>query len=438
MAKLEKELAPTTFRTWFKDIKLINNYNNRLTIQVPMEIHKSILRETYGNLIEDTLFSINNENYELNYITEAENVDALTEVVNEIEQTNEVWDTNLNKDLNFDNFVVGSSNRLAYVSAMSVAENPGKIHNPLFIYGKSGLGKTHLMHAIGNYITQHSHKKVLYTTSDMFMTDYTGIADISNLDNQIEYANNFKNKYRNVDVLIIDDIQFLVGAEKTQQEFFNTFNYLQQSNKQIIISSDKSPDDLKKLEERLRSRFMWGLPVDIYPPDFELRCEIIKQKLKNTTLAHMINNDVIEYIANSCTNDVRHLEGTINRLMAYTAMIVPEKIDVEFANDALKDYLNKNIYSNNSIENIQKVVSDYYNITVDDLKGKKKSSKITFPRHVAMYLSRMLTDESFPRIGLEFGGRDHSTVIHSINKIDTELKTNMELKKAIDDIKNML
>lgn len=438
MSRLEKELAPTTFRTWFKDIKLINNYNNKLTIQVPMEIHKSILRETYGNLIEDTLFNINNENYELNYITEAENVDALTEVVNEIEQTNEIWETNLNKNLNFDNFVVGSSNRLAYVSAMSVAQNPGKIHNPLFIYGKSGLGKTHLMHAIGNYITENSHKKVLYTTSDMFMTDFTGIADIANLDNQIEYANNFKNKYRNVDVLIIDDIQFLVGAEKTQQEFFNTFNYLQQSNKQIIISSDKSPDDLKKLEERLRSRFMWGLPVDIYPPDFELRCDIIKLKLRNTTLANMINNDVIEYIANSCTNDVRHLEGTINRLMAYTAMIVPEKIDVEFANDALKDYLNKNIYSNNSIESIQKAVSDYYSITVEDLKGKKKSAKITFPRHVAMYLSRMLTDESFPRIGLEFGGRDHSTVIHSINKIDNELKNNLELKKAIDDIKNML
>ena len=438
MSRLEKELAPTTFRTWFKDIKLINNYNNKLTIQVPMEIHKSILRETYGNLIEDTLFNINNENYELNYITEAENVDALTEVVNEIEQTNEIWETNLNKNLNFDNFVVGSSNRLAYVSAMSVAQNPGKIHNPLFIYGKSGLGKTHLMHAIGNYITENSHKKVLYTTSDMFMTDFTGIADIANLDNQIEYANNFKNKYRNVDVLIIDDIQFLVGAEKTQQEFFNTFNYLQQSNKQIIISSDKSPDDLKKLEERLRSRFMWGLPVDIYPPDFELRCDIIRLKLRNTTLANMINNDVIEYIANSCTNDVRHLEGTINRLMAYTAMIVPEKIDVEFANDALKDYLNKNIYSNNSIESIQKAVSDYYGITVEDLKGKKKSAKITFPRHVAMYLSRMLTDESFPRIGLEFGGRDHSTVIHSINKIDSELKTNLELKKAIDDIKNML
>ena len=438
MNRLEKELAPTTFRTWFKDIQLINYYNNKLTIQVPMEIHKSILRETYGNLIEDILSNINNESYELNYITEAENVDALTEMVNDIEKPVEAWDTNLNENLNFDNFVVGTSNRLAYVSALSVAQNPGKIHNPLFIYGKSGLGKTHLMHAIGNYITKNSSLKVLYTTSDQFMTDFTGIANISNLDNQLEYANNFKNKYRNVDVLIIDDIQFLVGAEKTQQEFFNTFNFLQQSNKQIIISSDKSPDDLKKLEERLRSRFMWGLPVDIYPPDYELRCEIIKQKIKNTSLYNKINNDVIEYIANSCTNDVRHLEGTINRLMAYTAMVVPDKIDVEFANDALKDYLNKNIYSNNSIESIQSAVSEFYGITVEDLKGKKKSSKFTFPRQVAMYLSRMLTDESFPRIGLEFGGRDHSTVIHSINKIDKELTKNLDLKNDIELIKNKI
>lgn len=435
--KLEKELAPTTYRTWFKDIKFIDFSDNKLTIQVPMEIHKSILKETYGNLIEDILFNINNETYELNYITEAENVDFLT-VPDEKEVENEKWNTNLNENLNFDNFVVGSSNRLAYVSAMAVAENPGKIHNPLFIYGKSGLGKTHLMHAIGNYIIKNTNKKVLYTTSDQFMTDFTGIANITNIDNQIEYANNFKEKYRNVDVLIIDDIQFLVGAEKTQQEFFNTFNYLQQSNKQIIISSDKSPDDLKKLEERLRSRFMWGLPVDIYPPDFELRCEIIKQKIKNTTIANMLNNDVIEYIANACTNDIRHLEGTINRLMAYTAMIVPEKIDVEFANDALKDYLNKNIYSNNSIENIQKVVSDYFEITIEDLKGKKKSNKITYPRQIAMYLSRMLTDESFPRIGLEFGGRDHSTVIHSINKVESELKTNSILKNDIEQLKNLL
>ena len=438
MDKLDKTLSPTTFRTWFKDIKLINCYNNKLTIQVPMETHRNILRDTYHNLIEDTLYSITKENYELNFITEAENVDALSQNINDIENTDddEIWNTNLNKNLNFDNFVVGNSNKLAYTSAIQVAQNPGKLHNPLFIYGKSGLGKTHLMHAIGNYITKNSNYKVLYTTSDMFMTDYTGIANINNIDNQIEYANTFKNKYRNVDVLIIDDIQFLVGAEKTQQEFFNTFNYLQQSNKQIIISSDKSPDDLKKIEERLRSRFMWGLPVDIYPPDFELRCEIIKQKIKNTTLKDMINNDVIEYIANACTNDIRHLEGTINRLMAYTAMIVPEKIDLEFANDALKDYLNKNIYSNNSIENIQNAVSKFYNITVEDLKGKKKSNKIAYPRQIAMYLSRMMTDESLPRIGLEFGGRDHSTVIHSINKINDELKTNDTLKNEIDLIKN--
>ena len=433
MDKLDKTLSPTTFRTWFKDIKLINCYNNKLTIQVPMETHRNILRDTYHNLIEDTLYSITKENYELNFITEAENVDALSQNINELDDDDEIYQTNLNKNLNFDNFIVGNSNKLAYSAAIQVAQNPGKLHNPLFIYGKSGLGKTHLMHAIGNYITKNSDYKVLYTTSDMFMTDYTGIA---NLDNQIEYANTFKNKYRNIDVLIIDDIQFLVGAEKTQQEFFNTFNYLYQSNKQIIISSDKSPDDLKKIEERLRSRFMCGLPVDIYPPDFELRCQIIKQKIKNTSLKDMIDNDVIEYIANSCTNDIRHLEGTINRLMAYTAMIVPDRIDLEFANDALKDYLNKNIYSNNSIENIQTAVAKFYNITVEDLKGKKKSNKIAYPRQIAMYLSRMLTEESLPRIGLEFGGRDHSTVIHSINKINDELNNNIELKNEVDLIKN--
>ena len=201
------------------------------------------------------------------------------EIFNEVTEQSlieENWETNLIPELNFDNYVVGDSNRLAKVAGMAVAEAPGKIHNPLFIYGKSGLGKTHLMHAIGNYIVEHSHKKVLYTTSDMFMNDYTGIANLENKNNTVEYANNFKNKYRNVDVLIIDDIQYLVGAEKPQQELFHTFNALQQANKQIIISSDRSPDDLKLLEERLRSRFMWGLPVDIYPPDFELRCKIIR------------------------------------------------------------------------------------------------------------------------------------------------------------------
>ena len=438
-----KEINAASFHAWFHDLILlsIDRYQQKLKIQVPMEIHKNILGEHYYSLIEETFFKLTGINFEIEFLLEEEKDHIVEnfqkEIIREPEKVIErEWETNLISELNFENYMVGDSNRLAKVAGMAVAEAPGKIHNPLFIYGKSGLGKTHLMHAIGNYIVEHSNKKVLYTTSDMFMNDYTGIANLENKNNTIEYANSFKNKYRNVDVLIIDDIQYLVGAEKTQQEFFHTFNALHQANKQIIISSDRSPDDLKILEERLRSRFMWGLPVDIYPPDFELRCKIIRQKVKNTSIANKVDEDVVEFIANSCQNDVRFLEGAINRLMAYTAMVVPNHIDLEFANEALKDFINKNIYSENSIEGIQQAVADYYHITVADLKGKKKSANIAYPRQVGMYLCRMMTDETFPRIGLEFGGRDHSTVIHACDKIEKDLKTNPTLVNSIKEIKN--
>lgn len=437
---VESEINPASFHAWFNDLKLVNITNDSITIQVPLEIHKNILGDNYYSLIEETLYKLSGINYDIKFILEEEKNDVLEGINTQTDQNfnTEVWETNLIPDLNFDNFIVGNTNRLAKVAGMAVAEQPGKIHNPLFIYGKSGLGKTHLMHAIGNFITEHSNKKVLYTTSDMFMNDYTGIANLEKGQNAIDYANNFKNKYRNVDVLIIDDIQYLVGAEKTQQEFFHTFNALHQANKQIIISSDRSPDDLKILEERLRSRFMWGLPVDIYPPDFDLRCRIIKQKIKNSSIADKLDENVIEFIANSCQNDVRFLEGALNRLMAYTAMIVPDKIDLEFANEALKDFINKNIYSDNSIENIQKAVADFYNITIEDLKGKKRSANIAYPRMIGMYLSRMLTEETFPRIGLEFGGRDHSTVIHACDKIESDLKNNKKLELEIQEIKNKI
>lgn len=437
-----KEINAASFHAWFHDLVLLNldEYKHKIKIQVPMEIHKKILGDNYYSLIEETFFKLTGINFDIEFLLEDELnvVESLqTEIISDTSPIiEELWQSNLIPELNFDNYVVGDSNRLAKVAGMAVAEQPGKIHNPLFIYGKSGLGKTHLMHAIGNYIVGHSNKKVLYTTSDMFMNDYTGIANVENKNNTLEYANQFKNKYRNVDVLIIDDIQYLVGAEKTQQEFFHTFNALHQANKQIIISSDRSPDDLKILEERLRSRFMWGLPVDIYPPDFELRCKIIKQKLINTSINNKVDEDVIEFIANSCQNDVRFLEGAINRLMAYTAMVVPDHIDLEFANEALKDFINKNIYSENSIESIQKAVADYYNITINDLKGKKKSANIAYPRQIGMYLCRMLTDETFPRIGLEFGGRDHSTVIHACDKIEMDLKTNPTLSNTLKEIKN--
>ena len=339
--------------------------------------------------------------------------------------------------MRFDNFVVGDTNKFARTAAFAVAQNPGLQYNPLFIYGKSGLGKTHLMHAIGNYIVENNpNLKVLYTTSDDFRKDYTGIANLPA--NSLDYANEFKEKYRNIDVLIIDDIQYLVGAEKTQEEFFHTFNELHGKNKQIIISSDRSPEDLKLLEERLRSRFAWGLPVDIYPPDFDLRCRIIKDKIRHLTLADKMTDEAIEFIANNCDTDVRSLEGAINRLVAYTAMCVPEKIDLEFTNEALKDFITKNIYILNDIANIQKAVADYYKLTVEMLKGKKRSANIAYPRMVAMYLCRMLTDQSFPRIGLEFGGRDHSTVIHACDKIEEELKTDQELKDAVNEIKAKL
>ena len=439
----KKEISPSSYAVWFNDLELISMDDKDVKIKVPLKLHKDMLRKNYLDFFEETFFSLTGKNYNFEFLTndEIEEEKDVSNVINEISKPNNStveWNTNLNPNLNFDNYVVGESNRLAFTSAINVAQSPGTIRNPLFIYGRSGVGKTHLMQAIGNYITEHSDKKVLYTRSDDFRDAYAGISKLEKGQEALEYANNFKNKYRNVDVLIIDDIQALVGAEKTQQEFFHTFEALHQQNKQIIISSDRSPDDLKKIEERLRSRFTWGLPVDIYPPEFDLRCEIIKQKIENTSIKDMINRDVIEYIANACPNDVRQIEGTINRLLAYTAMMAPNTITLDFAIEALKDFVNVNVYQENSISHIQKVVADYFKITVEDLKSKKRSNNIARPRHLAMYLSRIETDENLAKIGLEFGGRDHSTVVASCEKIKNELKNNSTLDNLLKELKSKL
>ena len=442
LLEISKDVSTSTYSVWFNDLELVSMDNKEIVIKVPLPVHKKILKTTYLDLLEENIFSLTGINYEFKFLTEDEIIDIkdADEPIIEAKVNNSTvnWNTNLNPNLNFDNYVVGESNRLAFISAMNVAQSPGTIRNPLFIYGRSGIGKTHLMHAIGNYITEHSNKKVLYTTSNDFRDEYAGISKIEKGQASIEYANNFKNKYRNVDVLIVDDIQFLVGAELTQQEFFHTFEALHQANKQIIISSDRSPDDLKKIEERLRSRFTWGLPVDIYPPDFELRCEIIKQKLSNTSINTKVNRDVIEYIANACPNDVRHIEGTINRLLAYTAMMAPKVITLDFAIEAIKDYVNINVYQENSISHIQKVVADFFKITVEDLKSKKRSNNIARPRHIAMYLCRIETDENLAKIGLEFGGRDHSTVVASCDRVKNELKENSSFDKLLKEIKSKL
>ncbi len=429
---LKSKISSVSFDTWFKDTKLLKQDSCKLVIQVPMTFHKKFLNETYYDLIDEIVTSLTGNNYDLEFIVEEE-------IIEEEKKEKELdlnFNSNINSKYTFANFVIGESNRFAQTAAVAVAEQPGKIYNPLFIHGKSGLGKTHLMHAIGNYVKENSDKKVLYVTSEEFIADFIGINKKD--ENNYDVVAYFKQKYRKIDVLLIDDIQFLGGAEKTQTEFFHTFNTLYDSNKQIIISSDRSPDDLKLLEERLRTRFRWGLTVDIYPPNFELRCKILKDKMLGHEVAKLVKEEVIEYIATNCENDVRHLEGAITRLYAYAAIMGPKEINLDFAVDALKDYIGKSIYITNNITKIQKAVADYYHVTIDDLKSKKRNASISYPRQVAMYLCRMTTEETIVKIGLEFGNRDHSTVLHSCDKITQELKINEVLKKTIEEIKNSI
>lgn len=432
---IKSKLSSVSYDTWFKDTKLARITNDSISIEVPMSFHKDFLNKTYYELIDSIIVNLTGKSYDINFVVEEEIVDNDLEI-NKIDEKKSQFQSNLNPKYTFENYVIGDSNRFAQTAAVAVAEQPGKVYNPLFIHGKSGLGKTHLMHAIGNYIVENTNKNVLYVTSDKFISDFIGInkKDTDNYD-VIEH---FKEKYRNIDVLIIDDIQFLGGAEKTQQEFFHTFNTLYDSNKQIIISSDRSPDDLKLLEDRLRTRFRWGLTANIFPPDFDLRCKILKDKMSGHEVAKLVKNEVIEYIANNCESDVRHLEGAITRLYAYAAMYSPTEINLEFATEALRDYLGKSVYSSNNIAKIQKAVADYFNITVDNLKSKKRTANINNARQIAMYICRMTTEETTIRIGLEFGNRDHSTVLHAIEKISKDVKNNEELKNQISEIKNKI
>ena len=420
--------------------------NGKARVIVPMPIHKKHLSDSYKEMATRIFNEITGSNFEFEFLLKDEIDDDNSSNVQKeppIEEVGVPYNnpiaSNLKPNYTFDTFIVGNSNKFAHAAALSVAENPGKMYNPLFIYGSSGLGKTHLMHAIGNYIVQNSNKKVLYVTCEQFRDDFIGISRrMEENGNNFDYVDYFKNKYRNIDVLMIDDIQFLGGATSTQQEFFHTFNTLYSDNKQIVITSDRSPDDLKLLEDRLRTRFCWGLTVDIYPPDFELRINILKKKIAGGAINQEIPDNVIEYIASNMGSDVRQLEGSINRLLAYSTIMGGSKIDLDLAIEALKDYTNTGISEKNNIRKIQKAVAEYFQISVDDMKSKKRSANLAFPRQVAMYLCRQLTDESFPKIGTEFGGKDHSTVMHSCDKIEAEMKVNKELVKTIENIKKTI
>ena len=432
---IKSRVNGVSYNTWFKDTKLSKITEDSVYIEVPMTFHKNYLNDNFYDIIENILTALTGKVYDINFVT-ADDITKIVEETIKVEPIKSNFKSNLNPKYTFDTFIIGDSNRLAQTAAVAVAEQPGKIYNPLFIHGNSGLGKTHLMHAIGNYIVETTNKRVLYITSETFISDFVGI----NKKNEENYdvIDHFKQKYRDIDVLIIDDIQALAGAEKTQQEFFHTFNNLYDSNKQIIISSDRSPDDLKLLEDRLRTRFCWGLTANIYPPDFELRCKIIKDKMAGHEVATLVKPEVIEYIANNCESDVRHLEGCINRIYAVAAMFNPKDINLEFAIDALRDYMGKSVYSNNNIAKIQKAVAEYFDVTVENLKSKKRTANINNARQIAMYICRMTTEETVARIGLEFGNRDHSTVLHAIEKVTEELKNNPELNEQIKKIKEKI
>ena len=441
---IKNEVSSLSFNTWFSETTLYNIKDDKAYIIVPMSIYKNHLKNNYYELIENNINKVFNGHYELIFILqdEIEEKETNNEIILDDSQanvktivSNENVNNNINKKYTFENFIVGNSNRFAQAAALSVAENPGTMYNPLFLYGNSGLGKTHLMHAIGNYIIENTNKTVLYVTCEQFRQDFVKANRKDEKGTNFSYMDFFKEKYRNIDVLLIDDIQFLGGASKSQDEFFHTFNNLYNDSKQIIITSDRSPNDLKLLEERLRTRFTWGLPVNIYPPEFPLRKEILKKKIVAGNFEQDIPDEVVEYMANNIGPDVRQLEGAVTRVLAYSAMMGGEAIDLDLAIEALKDFVSKGIGEKNDIQRIQKIVSEYFQITVEDIRSKKRSSNISYPRQIAMYLCRNMTNESFPKIGIEFGGKDHSTVMHSVEKIEKEIKNNKDLANIIEKLK---
>ena len=443
LLKMKEQLSSLSYETWFEPTKLHSLHDGVATIIVPTNLHKKHLDENYKDDMEIIFDELTDTHFTFEFKLESEmadikkiiDIDSLT--TNSGVPKQSANDANLNPNYTFDTFIVGDSNRFAFTAARAVAEKPGKAYNPLFLYGKSGLGKTHLMQSIGNYILENSNKKVLYVSSDKFVNDYiNAVRTIGK--NSIEKIDSFKNKYRNIDVLIIDDIQFLGSATKGQEEFFHTFNELYNSNKQIIIASDRSVDDLKMLENRLLTRFNWGLTANITPPDFDLRMSIIRKKIAHQESAEDVPQDVIEYIANNFDSDIRQLEGAITRVFAYSLMMNRGVVTLPIAVESLKDQLSDKSVYKNDVHRIQRVVCDYFKIDIDDLKGKKRNKNINYPRQIAIYLCRVMTDESFPKLGTYFGGRDHSTIINAYQKIENDLKTNDQLEIVINELKNNL
>jgi chromosomal replication initiator protein len=423
---LKYELTEISYNTWIKTIKPVSLSASTIELGVPADFNKGILESRYSVLIKEAIREVTKRDYNIVFVIPSQESIQRDKDTKGLAKSDDSLISVLNPKYTFDTFVIGSGNQLAHAASLAVAESPAKSYNPLFIYGGVGLGKTHLMHAIGHYIIQQTPSlKVLYVSSERFTNELINAIK----DDKNEF---FRQKYRNIDVLLIDDIQFIAGKERTQEEFFHTFNALYEANKQIIISCDKPPREIVTLEERLRSRFEWGLQADIQPPDYETRIAILKKKAQLENI--YIPDDVYEFIADNIASNIRELEGALIKVIAYSTLVKSE-INLDIAKEALKDILSaaKTRVINSDV--IIEIVSRHFGIKHEDFKSKKRSRDIAFPRQVAMYLCRELTDMSLPQIGNEFGGRDHTTVMHAFSKISENIANDYEVRRTIEELR---
>ncbi|UUM11470.1 chromosomal replication initiator protein DnaA [Clostridiaceae bacterium HFYG-1003] len=437
-------MAPVSFKTWFLPIRPEKIADRKLTLSVPNKMIREIIEQKYMDLLKNSVAHITRQDLAIDIIIgDLPDSELSVEEKKSKEEARPQKPTaanangngngsdagNLNPKYTFETFVIGNSNRFAHAACLAVADSPNETYNPLFIYGGVGLGKTHLMHAIGHRIKEKNRNaRVVYVSSEKFMNEM--IHSIQNNSNEA-----FREKYRkNVDVILIDDIQFIAGKESTQQELFHTFNELKDSNKQIILSSDRPPNEIPTLEDRLRTRFASGLIADIEAPDFETRVAILKKKAEADKIS--VPDDILIYIATKIKSNIRELEGALIRVMAY-ARLTDEAITVDLATEALKDLVSESRNRELSVELIQEVVANYYNLSVDDLKGQRRTRNVAMPRQIAMYLSRTLTSTSLPKIGEEFN-KDHTTVMHAYTKIHEALASDSALKTTVDNITKKL
>ena len=434
----EYDLTNISYTTWIEPLQFSDVRNDTVYIQIPAgQAHAlNYISNKYGSYFKVTISEMMDHDYEVSFILEKEkNRDLEADFKSPSSNTGNVnyEQANLNPKYKFDTFVVGNNNKFAHSACLAVAESPGNAYNPLFIYGGPGLGKTHLMHSIGHFILeQNPEMKVLYVTSESFTNEVIESIRSGNATAMTK----LREKYRTVDVLMIDDIQFIIGKESTQEEFFHTFNVLHSAGKQIVISSDKPPKEMETLEERFRSRFDWGLIADIQPPDYETRMAILKKNAENFN--RKIDDEIFQYIATNIKSNIRELEGAFNRIIAKSKIENQSEITLDLAEDALKDIINPDKPKEITPSLIIEVVAEQFGVSPEDITSKKRNSEFVQPRQVVMYLCRKLTDTSYVNIGKLLGKKDHTTIIHGVNKIEDELESNQELAYKIETIKKKI